>query len=195
MILIPREHSLLLVIDVQEHFYAPERDDIDRLALGRFVDRVAWITGVAAALGVPIVVTEEDPESNGATCEVVRRRLPDLAAVLPKPVFGAGDNPPIATAIRASSRGVIVACGLETDVCVTHSALTLQEQGYRVIAVRDALFSPGEAHEHGIARLLANGVELISAKGVFYDWTRTLADVIDFQAAHPELAHPPGFSL
>ena len=61
--------------------------------------------------------------------------------------------------------------------------------------MRDALFSPGAAHGHGIDRLLANGIELLSAKEVFYDWTRTLADARAFVRDHPELADPPGFSL
>jgi hypothetical protein len=34
--------------------------------------RAAWVTAVAARLGVPVVVTEEDAALNGATAEVIR---------------------------------------------------------------------------------------------------------------------------
>ena len=195
MSLLLRDESLLLVVDVQEGFYPPARDDVDRDAFERYLDRVAWVAGVAAALGVPAVVTEEDPGKNGHTSPRVLAHLPEGTAVLVKPVFGVGDNPPILAAIERATPATVVLCGMETDVCIAHSALTLADRGHRVVAVRDALFSPGNAHRHGIERLLANGIELLSAKEVFYDWTRELTAVRDFVREHPELAEPPGFSL
>jgi len=87
------------------------------------------------------------------------------------------------------------ATGLETDVCIAHSAITLSESGYAVAAIADALFSPGEAHRHGLRRLRAEGVLLLSAKELFYDWTRTLDDARAVVESHPELEPPPGFSL
>jgi nicotinamidase-related amidase len=125
----------------------------------------------------------------------VLARLPAAATVLPKPIFAAGANPPILAALAATERQTIVVAGLETDVCVAHSAISLQERGYHVAAVTDALFSPGAAHLHGVDRLRAEGVQLLSAKELFYDWTRTLADVRGLLAANPELEPPPGFSL
>ena len=195
MSLLLRDASLLLVVDVQEGFYPPARGDVDREAFEGYLDRVAWVAGVAAALGVPAVVTEEDPAKNGHTSPRVLARLPEQTDVLVKPVFGAGDNPEIVVAIERSAPTTVVLCGMETDVCVAHSALTLAGRGFRVVGVRDALFSPGAAHGHGVERLRASGIELLSAKEVFYDWTRTLADVRGFVREHPELAHPPGFSL
>ena len=195
MSLLLRDASLLLVVDVQEGFYPPARGDVDREAFEGYLDRVAWVAGVAAALGVPAVVTEEDPAKNGHTSPRVLARLPEQTDVLVKPVFGAGDNPEIVVAIECSAPTTVVLCGMETDVCVAHSALTLAGRGFRVVGVRDALFSPGAAHGHGVERLRASGIELLSAKEVFYDWTRTLADVRGFVREHPELAHPPGFSL
>ena len=115
--------------------------------------------------------------------------------MLVKPVFAAGDNPPIGAALAATGRTTVVVTGLETDVCVAHSAVSLAERGYHVAAVADALFSPAAAHEHGLARLRAEGVQLLSAKELFYDWTRSLADVRALVRDTPELEPPPGFSL
>jgi nicotinamidase-related amidase len=193
--LLRREESALLVVDTQEGFYGEGRADVDRAAFAQFVARVAWVTGLARGLGVPVVVTEEDPGTNGPTSPLVLERLPEGAPVLPKPVFAAGDNPPIAAALEATGRRTVVIAGMETDVCVAHSALSLMERGYRVAAVADALFSPAEAHLHGLERLRAAGVQALSAKELLYDWTRTLADVRALVAAHPELDRPPGFSL
>jgi nicotinamidase-related amidase len=193
--LIRRDESLLLVIDTQEGFYGDERRDVDREAFDLVVARVAWVTGLARALDVPVVVTEEDPDTNGPTSPRVLARLPAGAAVLPKPVFAAGDNPRIRSAVAAAQRATVVVAGLETDVCVAHSAISLQERGHRVAAVTDALFSPGAAQLHGLDRLRSEGVQLLSAKELFYDWTRTLANVRELVLAHPELEPPPGFSL
>jgi nicotinamidase-related amidase len=193
--LIRQDDSTLLVIDTQEGFYGEERADVDRAAFALAVARVAWIAGLARALEVPVVVTEEDPATNGPTAPSVLERLPASATVLVKPVFAAGDNPPIRAALDATGRHTVVAVGLETDVCVAHSAISLMERGYHVAAVTDALFSPGEAHRHGLDRLRGEGVQLLSAKELFYDWARTLADVRALVRAYPELETPPGFSL
>ena len=193
--LIRRDDSILLVIDTQEGFYGDERSDVDRAAFELFVARVAWVSGLARALEIPAVVTEEDPETNGPTAPGVLARLPAGAPVLTKPVFAAADNPAIRAALDATGRHTVVAVGLETDVCVAHSAVSLIERGYHVAAVTDAVFSPGAAHGHGLDRLRAEGVQLLSAKELFYDWARALADVRALVLAYPELETPPGFSL
>ena len=195
MSLIRRDDSILLVIDTQEGFYGEERGDVDRAAFELFVARVAWVSGLARALEIPAVVTEEDPETNGPTAPGVLARLPAGAPVLTKPVFAAADNPAIRAALDATGRHTVVAVGLETDVCVAHSAVSLIERGYHVAAVTDAVFSPGAAHGHGLDRLRAEGVQLLSAKELFYDWARALADVRALVLAYPELETPPGFSL
>jgi nicotinamidase-related amidase len=195
MPLIERAESMLLVIDSQENFYPPRRTDVDRGALEEMFRRAAWVTALAGRLGVPVVVTEEDAEVNGATAAVIRKQLPDGAPVLAKWTFGAAGNPQIRAAIEATGAGTTVLVGLETDICVAHSALGLQELGKRVVAVRDALFSPGVAHAHGLGRMERAGVEFVSAKELAYDWLRTVADARDFFRANRDLASPPGFAL
>jgi hypothetical protein len=39
------------------------------------------------------------------------------------------------------------------------------------------------------------GVSIVHAKGVYYEWIRTLDAARAFEREHPELAEPPGFSL
>ncbi len=187
--------SLLLVIDAQQDFYPAGRADVDRAALGGMFRRAAWVTAVAARLGVPVVVTEEDAAVNGTTAEVIRRALPAGAPVLPKWTFAAPANPDILAAIEATGASTAVLVGLETDVCVAHSALGLREVSSRVVAVHDAVFSPGAAHANGLRRMERAGIELISAKELAYDWLRTVTGARDFFRANPDLADPPGFSL
>jgi nicotinamidase-related amidase len=185
MRLLERDDSILIVIDVQPGFGPPDA----------VVARIAWLTGVATALGVPVIVTEEDPARNGPTAPGILARAPAGTNAFVKPVFGLADTPEILAAVEGLGRRTVVLVGLETDVCVTHSALGLLDLGYRVAVVTDATGSPGEMHELGLRRIRDAGATLVHAKGVYYEWVRTLDAALAFEAANPDLTDPPGFSL
>jgi nicotinamidase-related amidase len=175
MPLVDHADSLLVVIDAQEGFYGealPGREgDRAREALAR----MTWLARVARRLGVPAVLTEEDPERNGPTFAPIAGLFPDAAA-LGKPTFGLTGTPEIVERIESTGRATAVLVGFETDVCVAQSAIGLKERGMRVVVVEDAVFSPGEMHARGLARMTAEGVELNHCKGLAYEWTRTLGE-------------------
>jgi len=191
--LLDRDDSVLIVVDAQPGFSGIEVSAAIDAARSR--DVAAWLVAVAAALGIPIVATEEDAAKNGPTDPRIAARFPAGTPVLEKPVFGLADVPEILAAVEATGRRTAVLVGAETDVCVAHSALGLRDRGYRVAVVTDATFSPAPMHERGLQRIAASGVELIHAKGVYYEWLRTVEAATAFRRDHPELAEPPGFSL
>ncbi|PRB35645.1 hypothetical protein CQ020_15505 [Arthrobacter sp. MYb23] len=195
MALIDIDDSMLLVIDAQESFYREHRTDVDRETLAKVFERISWVVGAAQALDVPVVVTEEDASRNGHTAASIRSNLAAGSPVLPKFAFSAADNPEILASITATGASTTVLVGLETDVCVAHSALQLKALGHRVVAVHDALFSPQAAHANGLARMERAGIELVSAKELIYDWVRTVENIRRFAQENPALAVPPGFSL
>jgi nicotinamidase-related amidase len=190
--LLERDDSLLIVVDAQAGFLAGG-DDADRVT--EVAARIAWLTGVAAALEVPIVVTEEEPDRNGPTKAAILAWVPAGSPVLVKPVFGLADAPAILAAVEATGRRTAVLVGTETDVCITHSALGLLDRGHRVAVVGDATYSPGAMHEHGLRRIAEAGGTIIHAKGVYYEWLRTVEAATTFRRAHPDLSEPPGFRL
>ena len=193
MPLIDVEDSVLIVIDAQPGFSGA--DDPNARAAARSREVAAWLAGVATALGVPALVTEEDAARNGPTDAAITGALPKDTRVFDKTVFGLTGEPAIAAALAASDRRTAVLVGAETDVCIAHSAIGLQELGWRVVVVSDATFSPGEMHHRGLDQLRDAGIAVRHAKGVYYDWVRTLAAARAFQDAHPDLASPPGFNL
>lgn len=195
MPLIERDESMVLVIDAQEHFYGPHRTDVDRVRMDLVHDVAAWVVGAATGLGVPVVVTEEDVAKNGATTDRIVANLPAGAPILPKYAFSAPDNPDILSAIDDTGAPTCILIGMETDICVAQSALQLQARGKRVVAVADALYSPGAAHGNGLDRMIRNGVEVISAKELVYEWVRTVDGIRAFGRANPHLLAAPGFSM
>jgi nicotinamidase-related amidase len=183
--------SLLVVIDTQEGFVA-------RLESERrqpFVSRVAFLIGVAGRLGIPVVTTVETPDQMGGLPAEVTQQLPAGCALYRKPVFGLAADAEIMSAIQGSERECVVLTGMETDVCVLHSAIGLREAGFRVAVVRDAVQSPVDAHEFGLDRLRQLGIELVSTKGLFYEWLRTVDAAYEFESEHPDLKAPEDLIL
>lgn len=195
MPLIDRDDSALVIIDVQSNFYPPTRLDVDRQRFQEMVQRIAWITSVADRLAIPVVVTEEDPAASGHTVPGIREALPAKAVTLTKNAFAVWDNPDIAAAIEATGRTTMVLVGIETDICVAHSAIQLHDAGKRVVVVDDATYSPGSAYERGLRRVSRQGIETLSTKELFYDWVRTIEYADTFHDTHAQLTPPPGVRL
>jgi nicotinamidase-related amidase len=185
------DDSVLCVVDVQPGFVGKVATH-DRTP---FVQRVVWVAALAEALGVPIVVTEEEPDHNGPTLPEIVARLPDPTPRYTKPTFGLADVPEIMAAVEATGRRAAVLVGMETDVCVAHSALGLLDHDYRVVVVRDAVLSPGEAHDDGLERMRAVGVTLMNAKALFYEWTRTVEAARKLDDVLASVPLPDGFTL
>ena len=122
-------------------------------------------------------------------------RLPRDGPPHRKPVFDLAADTEILGAVRGTGRDCAVLTGMETDVCVLHSAVGLREAGLRVAVVRDAVQSPGDGHEFGLERMRQLGIELVSTKGLFYEWLRTVAAAHEFEREHPEVQPPDDLVL
>ena len=168
--LFSRDHSVLVVIDVQEVFL----DKLAAEARAPLVGRIRWLMRVAGALGIPMVAMAEDIEGNGPPVAAVTGTLPEGVGIHDKRFFGLAGQPEILDAIRATGRSQAVLVGLETDVCVAQSALGLQEAGLRVAALSDATGSPGTCHAAGLCRMRDAGVTITTVKGIYYEWVRDL---------------------
>jgi nicotinamidase-related amidase len=185
-----RLRSCLVVIDVQDYFLN-KLPEAERAPL---VARVAWLMRVATALDVPLVATAEDIPQNGPLVDALTALLPEGRKAFDKRIFGLGDQADIAAAIRATARSEFVLVGLETDVCIAHSAFGLMGAGYKVAVIEDACASPGTNHAAGLRRMRDAGISVTNTKGIFYEWVRDLAVhgvVMDAVGREP----PPGVTL
>jgi len=169
--LIERDDTILLVIDIQDFFLKK----IDPVRVAALVDNCRFLVEAANQLDIPTFVTVEDPGRNGWTTQAVRERLAPGTPERDKSVFGLCGQSDLREAMLAQPRRTAVLIGLETDVCVLHSAVGLLGEGFRSVIVGDAAGSPGIEHDLGLARAAALGVEVVHTKGVYYEWMRTLA--------------------
>ena len=123
--LIDRDASCLIVIDVQQYF-------LDKLPLDwrkPLVQRIAWLMRVARALDIPIIATAEDMTNDGPLVPELAAELPHGSTVHDKMVFGLAGQSCILDDVRKSGRRDCVLVGLETDVCIAHSAIGLYGRG------------------------------------------------------------------
>jgi nicotinamidase-related amidase len=175
--LLDRDACMLIVVDAQPGFlrkpWFSERDVADSEAA---LDRLVWLVAVASRLSIPIVVTEEEPEHNGSTDVRVRDWLPPGTAILSKVTFSVAAAPEVLAAVEGTGRRRAIVVGCETDVCVAQSAIDLAASGLAVTVVDDATFSPGEMHARGLDRLASAGIARNHAKGITYEWIRTVDD-------------------
>ena len=126
-----RENATLVVIDVQEGF---------RKAIDGF-DRIAAATATmlqgAAALDLPVLVTEQYPKGLGKTVPEVAEHLPAGIEPLEKTVFSAVG----ADGFNLAGRRQAIICGIEAHVCVNQTVLDLLDHGVEVHIVADAVGS------------------------------------------------------
>lgn len=149
---------------------------------------------VARRVGVPTIVTTEDTGRNGPIVTAVRDVLEPQTPALDKQVFGLAGQPDLAAHAGAQPRRTAILVGLETDVCVLHSAVGLAERGFRSVIVADATAAAGQEHEWGLRRASALGIELIRTKGLYYEWARSLRGCARIEAGGP-LRPPIGIAL
>jgi nicotinamidase-related amidase len=154
------ERASLVVIDVQEAF---------RKALPTF-DDVARASGVlvegAAAVGIPIVVTEQYPKGLGSTAPEVADRLPEGVERLDKVRFSAAE----ADGFDLGERDQALVCGIEAHVCVNQTVLDLLDEDIEVHVAADAVGSRTQANrELGLAKMEREGALLTSVEMALFE--------------------------
>lgn len=162
--LISRDKSLLLIVDVQEKLVSVMAEP------RRVIHNGALLMRAAARLGVPVVVSEQYPKGIGPTIFDLREYMPAEGAV-EKLHFSCAQEPEILRRLTDSGRRQVVIAGIEAHVCVLQTALDLLERGFEVFVVVDACSSRRPENEAlARERLAQAGVSLAATESVLFEW-------------------------
>ena len=176
--LIQREASLLLVIDIQEKL-APAIFEGERVVR----NSVRLLQG-AQQLGVPCYIAEHCASSIGPTLPEIRNATVS-PIFLPKTHFSCAAEPGALDVLRATGRRQVVLVGMECHVCVLQTAFGLQEAGFDVFLAADATSSrTPENHQAGVERMRADGIHVAGTEMVIFEWLHRAA-TDEFRALLP----------
>lgn len=170
MPLLEAGRARLVIIDFQARLMPAIHDG------PRIVANARRLVEAATALGVPIVMTEQNPAGLGGT-------VPELAGagpVIAKMSFDSCAEPAFLNALPADDELVI--CGCEAHVCVGQTVLSLLAGRRRVVVVEDAIGSRApESKAAALRRMERHGAEIVTTEMVVFEWLRS-ADHPQFRA-------------
>jgi isochorismate hydrolase len=174
--LIDADDCVLIVIDVQDFFLQKIEKKKSRL----LINHISFLIQVASKLRIPIICTAEDIDKHGIITEQLSKHLPEDVKIHNKMIFGLAYDDEIMTAVTRTEKNTAILVGLDTDVCISHSALGLIQKDFNVAIVDDATDCPGIGHGYGLERVSRAGGLIVSVRSLFYEWLRTVQNSRDF---------------
>lgn len=168
--LLDRDTAILVVIDVQEAYRAALHE-YERVARA-----VATMVRGAAALGVPVVVTEQYPKGLGHTVTEVAEHLPPGVTPIEKLSLSCCGAPQFVAELARHARRQVILAGIEAHACVNQTAHDLIAAGYQVHVARDATSSRRAGdYASGWEKMRAAGALPASVESALLELLRTAA--------------------
>lgn len=166
--LLSRDKSQLLIIDVQEKLL-PAMSDPERV-----VERCVRLVRAARALEIPVTVSEQYPRGIGSTVTPLREALGNAASVVEKIEFSCLKNDSLREhlhELRRKGRPQVVLGGIEAHVCVTQTAIDLEDQGFEAFVAADATSSRAKSSRRlALDRMRRSGVDVVDSEMVVFEW-------------------------
>ena len=180
--IIDRDRSLLLVVDVQTKMM-PAIHDREQV-----VANLVWLVRAAQKLHVPVAATEQYAKGLGPLIPEVRALLPE-GAVGAKTHFS-GVAAECLVRLPGADRAQVVLAGVEAHVCLLQTALELLEDGKEVYVVADAVGSRRAFdRDTALARMRQEGARIVTREMVVFEWLGE-ADTPLFRAVSKEFFRP-----
>lgn len=163
--LMDRNNSLLLIIDVQERL-APVMDS-PRLV----ISNCSKLIGAAKRLNIPFLITEQYPKGLGPTMFDLRQAAGEGTKYISKLHFSCAKEPEVMKEVEQSGRKQIIIAGAETHICLTQTAIELKNLGYEVFVVSNASSSRDPVQNVlGLQRMSKNGIDIVTTEMVLFEW-------------------------
>lgn len=161
--LMQRDQSVLLVVDIQERLL-PHIHEGERV-----LENAIWLVRLAQRLGVPVLASEQYPKGIGHTHAGLRALIP--ATAIAEKLHFSCTAAQCLNGLPGFERRQVVIAGTEAHVCVQQTALELKWQGRQVFVAADAVGSrrPSDK-ELALARMRSHGIEIVSREMIAFEW-------------------------
>jgi nicotinamidase-related amidase len=161
-----KEHSLALIIDIQERLF-PFISENEKL-----VKNLGILIEGLKALGIPILVTEQYVKGLGPTVGPVAAHLEGIRR-MEKMCFSCFDEPRIAESIALAGKDNIIIAGIESHVCVLQTVIDLKRNGYHPVVVEDCVSSRRESDKKtALERVRQEGAIITSYESILFELLR-----------------------
>jgi len=160
--------SQLLIINIQEKLARampkPERD--------LMVSNITRLSQASSILDIPILLSEHYGKGLGNTLPEIAQYLPEHTKAKDKLTFSCCTAPGFEEELgKHENRKQIVIVGLEAHICVLQTASGLQQWGYQVFVVEDAIASRSNLHcQNALRRMRQGGVHVTNSESVAFEW-------------------------
>ena len=158
--------AVLVVVDEQERLM-PSIFEVERV-----VARSRAMIGIADAVGLHVIFTEQYPKGLGPTTQEIRALFGERTPIA-KTSFGCYGCEEFADAMATGGYETVLLAGVETHICVFQTAAQCIERGLRVHILTDAV-SAGSQSDHavGLERLRQIGAVTSSTIMATYEYLR-----------------------
>ena len=160
--------SQLLIINIQEKL-ARAMPESERELL---VSNITRLAQAASILEIPIILSEHYGKGLGSTLPEIAKHLPEHTKAKDKLTFSCCTAPGFEEELgKFENRKQIVIVGLEAHICVLQTSSGLQQWGYQVFVVEDAVSSRHPRHsQNALQRMRQGGVHVTNSESVAFEW-------------------------
>jgi nicotinamidase-related amidase len=159
-------NTALLIIDVQEKLFKVIHGRESLLA------NLQKVISGARALGIPVLVTEQNPAGLGATVPELKTLLADMQPVS-KFSFSCCGEERCMQQLADLKRTQLLLAGIETHICVYQTALDLLEEGYEVEVLADCVGSRTEENKKlGLEKMKQAGAQITGIEMALFELQR-----------------------
>jgi nicotinamidase-related amidase len=157
------ENSLLILIDIQTKLWnvMSEKENL--------AENMQKLLKGFKVLGVPMIVTEQNPRGLGPTLTELKALIPDTRTIA-KMCFSCREDAAFKKALEETNRRQVLLCGIESHICVYQTALDLLSAEFEVQIVADCVSSRvNNNKEIALSRMQAEGAKLTSYEMALYE--------------------------
>ena len=160
------DKAVLVVIDMQgklaQSMYRKELlfENVEKIIKG------------AQVLGIPMLLTEQNPKGLGPTVPEIADLVPNVRRI-PKLSFSCCGDELFLKELSALQRCQVLLTGIEAHVCLYQTTVDLVASGYEVHVVADAVSSrTAENRDIGLQKMKDAGASITSVETVLFELLR-----------------------